>query len=113
MIIFDWIKKIHSPKLEGDRIIPIYSPLFFGNEKKYLNECIDKGWISPKGNFVTRFENAFASYCGSRFAVSASSGTSALFLALKVLGIGKGDEVILPTFTMVSTALANIGFRKY
>jgi perosamine synthetase len=102
----DWIKKIKNPRLKGNKIIPIYSPVFAGNEKKYLCQCIDDSWISPKGNFVTKYEKAYAVYCGARYAIGCSSGTSALRLCLAVIGIRKNDEVILPTMTMISTALA-------
>ena len=88
------------------RVIPVSSPLFAGNELKYLTHCIKSGWVSCLGGYVTKFEEKFAAYCGVKYGVSVSSGTTALHLALAALGIGKGDEVILPAFTMVSTANA-------
>jgi perosamine synthetase len=106
MKIPDWIKTIKNPILQGEKTIPIYAPVFEGNEKKYLCECIDDSWISSKGNFITRFENAFAKYCGVKYALSSSAGTSSIFFALTALGIDKGDEVIIPTMTMISTAFA-------
>jgi len=94
-----WLKSIQTPKPTGKNIIPIYAPLLSGNEKKYVNTCIDETWISSKGSFVTSFERAFALYCEVPHAVAVSSGTAALFLALKAQGIGKGDQVIVPDFT--------------
>ena len=88
------------------RVIPVSSPLFAGNELKYLTHCIKSGWVSCLGGYVTKFEEKFSAYCGVRYGVSVSSGTTALHLALAALGIGKGDEVIVPDFTMVSTANA-------
>ncbi len=104
------IKKIlpaPEPKLNLKcRVIPVSEPLFAGNELKYLTHCIKSGWVSCLGGYVTKFEERFAAYCGMRYGVSVSSGTTALHLALASLGIKKGDEVILPAFTMVSTANA-------
>jgi perosamine synthetase len=101
-----WLESIYNPVIKKKEIIPIYAPEFTGNEKKYLNNCIDTGWISANGGYVRIFEDEFARYCGSKYAVSVSSGTSALYLALVCLGIKRGDEIIVPSFTMVSTALA-------
>ncbi|TBR15982.1 DegT/DnrJ/EryC1/StrS family aminotransferase, partial [bacterium] len=88
--------------LQG-RVIPVSEPLLNGNEIKYLTDCIKTGWISSLGGYVERFERGFGRFCRAKYAVSVSSGTAALHLALASLGIGKGDEVILPAFTMVST----------
>ncbi len=77
-----------------------------GNEKKYLSECIDTGWVSSKGPFVERFEKAWAEYCGTKYAVACSSGTNALVLALAAAGVTHGSKVIVPEFTMVATAWA-------
>lgn len=84
--------------------ISIANPVFNGNEKKYLNECIDTGWVSANGRFVTEFENKFAEYCGSKYAISCSNGTVSLHLILLAMGIGEGDEVIMPTLTYIATA---------
>ncbi len=86
--------------------IPISMPIFNGNEKKYLNECIDTGWVSANGHFITDFESKFAEFCGSKYAVACSNGTTALHLAIECLDIGPGDEVIMPTFTYIATANA-------
>ncbi len=88
------------------RIISVSQPLFNGNELKYVTKCIKTGWVSSLGGYVEEFENKFSRYCGARYGISCSSGTAALHLALASLGIGKGDEVIMPTFTMISTANA-------
>lgn len=82
--------------------IPIYQPSLSGNEKKYVNECLDSTWISSKGRFIAEFESRFAAYSGIRYATSVSNGTVALHLALVALGIGPGDEVIVPTLTYIA-----------
>ena len=82
--------------------IPVNEPLLDGNGKKYLNECIDTGWISSEGPFVRKFEEGLATRVGRSHGIAVSSGTAALDIAVKALGIGPGDEVILPTFTIIS-----------
>ena len=84
--------------------IPVNEPLLDGNEKKYLLECIETGWISSEGPFVKRFEENFASRVGRKYAVAVSNGSVAIDAAIVALGIGSGDEVILPTFTIISCA---------
>ena len=88
------------------KFIPIAHPVFAGNEKKYVNECLDDVWISSSGRFIGEFEQLFAEFCGVEHAISCNSGTSALHLALQGLGVGPGDEVIIPTLTFVATANA-------
>lgn len=88
------------------RFIPVSEPNLSGREKEYVLECLDSGWISSAGEFVRRFEDEFAQFCGCRHAAACSSGTAALHLAVRALGIGAGDEVIIPTFTMIATANA-------
>ncbi|MEO5858719.1 MAG: DegT/DnrJ/EryC1/StrS family aminotransferase [Pyrinomonadaceae bacterium] len=83
--------------------VPVASPLFIGNEKKYVDACMDSGWISSAGNYVSLFENSFADYCGVRHAIACCNGTVALHLALMALGVQAGDEVIVPTLTFVAT----------
>lgn len=83
-------------------MIPVNTPVLDGNEKKYLLECIETGWISSEGPFVDKFEQEFASYVDRKYAVSVSNGSDALDLAVFVLGLEPGDEVILPTFTIIS-----------
>lgn len=75
-------------------------------ELRYLTEVIESGWISSAGPFVRRFESAFAEYCGRAHGVSCSSGTAALVLALRAIGIAPGDEVLVPEFTFVASAWA-------
>lgn len=83
--------------------IPIYRPDLGGNEKRYVIECLDTVWISSRGRFVTEFEISFAKKIGIEHAASVSNGTVALHLALLALGIGLGDEVIVPTLTYIAT----------
>ncbi len=82
--------------------VPVNEPLLNGNEKKYLNECIDSGWISSEGPFVADFENRFAKLVNRKHAIAVCNGTAAIDIAIEALGIGEGDEVILPTFTIIS-----------
>ena len=88
------------------RFIPVAAPLLTGNEKAYVLDCIESSWISSCGKYVEKFERTFADFCGVRYAVSCSSGTAALHVALLALGVGPGDEVIVPTLTFVATANA-------
>lgn len=88
--------------------IPLYIPRLGGNEKKYVNECLDSTWISSKGKFIKEFEDKFADYTGVKYATSVTNGTTALHLALETLGITKGDEVIVPTFTYIASVSAII-----
>jgi perosamine synthetase len=83
--------------------IPVYRPDLSGNEKKYVNQCLEDGWISSKGSFVQQFEEAFASKIGAEHATSVSNGTVALHLALLALGIGQDDEIIVPTLTYIAS----------
>ena len=85
-------------------MIPIYEPYFTGNEKKYLNSCIDSGWISSQGDFILRFEDLLAKYHNTKHCISTSSCTTAIHLALKCLDIGPGDEVICPALTFIAPA---------
>lgn len=86
--------------------IPVYQPSLRGNEKKYVNECLDSTWISSRGEFIARFEQSFAEYTGVRYATSVCNGTVAIHLALLALGIGPGDEVIVPTLTYIASVNA-------
>ena len=88
------------------KAIPVNEPLLDGNEKKYLNACIATGWISSEGPFVKQFETQFAAKVERRYGVAVCNGSAALELAIAALDIGPGDEVILPTFTIVSCAAA-------
>lgn len=84
--------------------IPVNTPLFNGNELKYLTECIETGWISSEGPFISKFEEQFSAYIGCDYGVAVSNGSAALDIAIKALNIGPGDEVIMPTFTIISPA---------
>jgi perosamine synthetase len=86
--------------------IPVNEPLLDGNEKKYLMECIDTGWISSEGPFIKQFEEQFADRVGRKYGIAVSNGSVAIDAAIVALGIGAGDEVILPTFTIISCAAA-------
>jgi perosamine synthetase len=84
--------------------IPVNEPLLDGNEKKYLVECIDTGWISSEGPFVDRFEEGVARRLGRKYGVAVCNGSAALDAAIAALKLGPGDEVILPTLTIISCA---------
>ncbi len=88
------------------RFIPVAAPVLNGNEKAYVADCLDSTWISSSGKYLERFESAFAEFCGARHAAACCNGTVALHLALMALGVGPGDEVIVPTLTFVATANA-------
>ena len=87
-------------------MIPVNEPLLDGNEKKYLIECIDTGWISSEGPFVKKFEILFSKKVGRKHGIAVCNGSVALDAAVVALGIAKGDEVIMPTFTIISCAAA-------
>ena len=82
---------------------PVAEPKLYGNEIKYVNDALLSTWISSKGEYINRFEQEFSSFCNTKFGVSTSNGTVSIHLALKALGIGKGDEVILPDLTFAAT----------
>lgn len=83
-------------------MIPLCVPKIKGNEWKYIKECIDTNWVSSAGSYVDRFERDFSEYLNVKKSVTTSNGTTALFLALKILGIREGDEVIVPSLTFIS-----------
>jgi perosamine synthetase len=88
------------------KFLPVCEPLLAGNELHYAADAIATGWISSSGKYVTEFEKAFAAYCGVRHGIAVCNGTVALHLALVALGVGPGDEVIIPDFTMIASAFA-------
>ncbi len=102
------LRKICYEKMKGGimNFIPVNEPLLNGNEKKYLCECIDTGWISSEGPFVKEFEQKLSASVHRKYGVAVSNGTAALEVAVQALGIGEGDEVIMPTFTIISCAMA-------
>jgi len=85
--------------------IPVNEPLLDGNEKKYLLECIESGWISSEGPFIREFEQKFAWRVNRKHGIAVTNGTAAIDAAVEALGIGPGDEVILPAFTIISCIL--------
>jgi perosamine synthetase len=85
---------------------PVYQPYLAGNEKKYVNECLDSTWISSNGKFIKDFEENFADFIGAQHAAGVCNGTIALHLALLTLGIKEGDQVIVPTLTYIASVNA-------
>lgn len=90
----------------NEPFLPVCEPTLLGNEHAYVSEAVSTGWISSSGRFVGAFEEAFATYCGAKEGIAVTNGTVALHLALAALGIGAGDEVIIPNFTMIASAFA-------
>lgn len=88
------------------KFISVNEPLLDGNEKKYLIECIDTGWISSEGPFVKQLEQGLASYVGRKYGIAVCNGSVALDLVVEALQLETGDEVIMPTFTIISCAAA-------
>lgn len=89
-------------------MIPVNEPLLGERELKNISDCVRTGWVSSVGQFIEQFEESWASYCGRRYGVAVSNGTVALQLAVASLGLEPGDEIIMPTFTIISCALAVI-----
>ncbi|MDR1756465.1 MAG: LegC family aminotransferase [Culturomica sp.] len=102
----DIIAFIRSTFNEPKAFIPLHAPVFTGNEKAYLNECIDTTFVSSVGKFVDRFEEMVAGYTGARKAVVCVNGTNALHLALLLAGVAYNDEVITQPLTFIATANA-------
>jgi perosamine synthetase len=102
--IVDQNKKVVDFYEVGNKhFIPVASPSLKGNEFKYLTDALLSTWISSKGLYINRLENEFSAYCGTEYGVAVSNGTVAIHLALVALGIGKGDEVIIPDLTFAAT----------
>jgi perosamine synthetase len=87
-------------------IIPVCEPTLGGNELKYVTRAVETNWISSAGGFIRDFEARFAEACGVQYGVACANGTVAMHLAMATLGLEPGDEVIIPTFTMIATANA-------
>ncbi len=100
--IIDFIKSLYP----DDDPVPLHAPRFLGNEKKYLIDCIDSTYVSYVGQYVTRFEDQIKDFTGAKYAVATVSGTSALHIALVLVGVAPGDEVITQPLTFVATANA-------
>lgn len=88
---------------ETKPVIPLSVPAIVGNEWKYIKECLDTGWVSSVGNYVTRFEETVAEYVGSRYAIAVVNGTSAIHVSLIACNVQPGDEVIVPTLTFIAS----------
>ena len=100
--VINFIKSVYNK----DQFIPLHEPRFLGNEKKYLNECIDSTFVSSAGKFVEDFEEKIAKYAGAKYAIATSSGTSALHISMIVAGVDKDSEVITQPLTFVATCNA-------
>lgn len=87
-------------------MIPVNEPLLGKEEISKVLDCLKTNWISSQGKYLNQFEEKFAHYCGLKYGISTTSGTTALHLALAAMGVGPGDEVLMPTFTMAATAFA-------
>jgi len=101
--IVDFIRKLYN-KPEG--FIPLHAPVFNGNEKKYLEDCIDSTFVSSVGKYVDQFEEKMAEYTGAKRAVVCVNGTNALHLALMMVGVERETEVITQPLTFIATANA-------
>ncbi len=89
-------------------MIPVNEPLLGGRELEYVSECVRTGWVSSAGRFIGEFEHRWAEYCGRRYGIAVCNGTVALQVAVAALGLESGDEVIVPSFTIISCVLAVI-----
>jgi perosamine synthetase len=90
--------------MQNPDFIPVYEPWLGERETEYVLDAMRSGWISSLGRYIGQFETQFAAFCGAAYGVSTSNGTTALHLALAALGIGPGDEVIMPSLTFVASA---------
>ena len=100
--LINFIQETHKTK----DFIPLHEPKFVGNEKRYLNECIDSTFVSSVGKFVDEFEEKIANYTGAKYAIATSNGTSALHASLLLANVGQSDEVITQPLTFVATCNA-------
>jgi perosamine synthetase len=99
-------RRIASVLPAGRGFTPLHEPTFAGNEKEYLVDCIDTGWVSSVGKYVDRFEDQLAAFTGSKRAVAVANGTAALHICLLLAGVQPNDEVLCPTLTFIATANA-------
>ena len=100
--VIDFIQGLYKT----EKFIPLHEPRFFGNEKKYLSECIDSTFVSSVGKFVDQFEAMICEFTGARYAVATVNGTASLHIALKLVGVGSGDEVITQPLSFIATCNA-------
>jgi len=98
------MEKLYAEITEPPVKMRVCEPLMKGNELKYVTEAVETNWISAKGNYVREFEEKFSAFCDTKYGISTTNGTTALHLALQTLGIGPGEEVIVPSFTMIACA---------
>ena len=91
-----------------NKFIPVNTPKIFSQEKKYINKALSTGWISSEGPYVKEFENRFSRFNKRKYGIAVSSGTAALEIAIKSLNLKKGDEIIVPSFSIISTVLCII-----
>ena len=101
-----FIEFVRETYKQPTEFIPLHEPRFRGNEKKYINECIDSTFVSSVGKFVNRFEEMTAEYTGAKYAVAAVNGTAALHIALLLAGVKPDDEVITQPLTFIATVNA-------
>ena len=106
MVKFDDIISFIRNLYKTEDFLPLHEPIFIGNEKRYLNECIDSTFVSSVGKFVDRFEEMVAEFTGSRYAVATVNGTSALHVALKIVGVDEHCEVVTQPLTFIATCNA-------
>src|SRR5690606_32947135 len=109
--MFDEIIEFIRDTYKTEEFIPLHEPRFIGNEKKYVNECIDSTFVSSVGKFVDQFESDVQKFTGAKYAVATVNGTAALHIALMLAGVEENDEVITQPLTFVATcnALSYIG----
>ena len=103
-LVINFIKK--SRKIYGEDFIPLHRPVFEGNERQYLVDCIDSNFVSSVGEKVTEFEEKVAEFTGSRYAIATVNGTAALHVAIELAGVKPGDEVISQALTFIATCNA-------
>lgn len=89
--------------MEKPKFIPVCEPTLIGNELKYVIDCVKTNWISSGGKYINEFEKKFAGYCNRKYGVTSCNGSAALHMALEAIGLGPGDEVIVPDFTMFAS----------
>ena len=92
--------------VKQDFKLRLAEPVLGEKELEYVSDCVRSSWISSKGRYIEKFENGFSRFCGAKHGIATSSGTAALHLAFAAIGVGPGDEVIVPSFTMVASANA-------
>ena len=92
--------------MEAAPFIPVSEPLIGDNTHALVNECVETGWVSSEGRFIPEFEQKFSQFCGAAHGVAVSNGTTALQVAMKALSLEPGSEVIIPSYTIISCAIA-------